>query len=126
MHEISKGGCDKYRELIFFQMYSVKFILVKKMNTRIIWTSGQDGGIGRYTLPPHTTKRRKTTNLKTKNNQTFQKIELYGSPTTTELKKKHSFRLVGGAEMASWAWRGCLVRHGVEDQGRQGGGWWTR
>ena len=30
-------------------------------------TSGQDGGVGRYTLPPHTTKRRTTTNLKNKN-----------------------------------------------------------
>ena len=58
-------------------------------------TSSQDGGIGRYTLPPRTTKRRKTTNLKTKNNQNCQKIELYGSLTTKELKKKHSSILVG-------------------------------
>ena len=28
--------------------------------------SGQDGDIGRYTLLPHTTKRKTTTNLKTK------------------------------------------------------------
>ena len=61
-------------------------------------TSGQDGGIGRYTLPLHTMKRRTTTNLRTKSNQNCQKIELYGSPTTKELKKKHSSRLVGGAE----------------------------
>ena len=54
------------------------------MNERVrgkIWTSGQDGGIGRYTVPPHTTKRRKTTNVKTKHNQNCQKIELYGSLT---------------------------------------------
>ena len=38
-------------------------------------------------MPPHTTKRRTTTHLKTKNNQNCQKIELYGSPTTKELKK---------------------------------------
>ena len=31
-------------------------------------TSSQDGGLGRYTVPPCKTKRR-TTNLKTKNNQ---------------------------------------------------------
>ena len=42
----------------------------------------------RHTVPPHTTKRRTTTNLKTKNNQNWQKIELYGSLTTKELKKK--------------------------------------
>ena len=59
-------------------------------------TSGQDGGVDRYTLPPCTTKRRTT-----KDNQTCQKIELYGSLTAKELKKKHSFRLVGGAEVDS-------------------------
>ena len=52
---------------------------------------------------PHTTKRRRTTNLKTKNNQNCQKIELDGSPTTKELKKKHSSRLAEGAEIGSWA-----------------------
>ena len=66
-------------------------------------TSGQDGGVGRYTVPPCTTKRR--TNLKTKSNQNCQKIELYGSPTTKELKKKHSSRWVGGGEMGNWAER---------------------
>ena len=58
-------------------------------------------------MPPSTTKRT-TRNLKTKNNQTFQKIKLYGSPTTNELKKKHSYRPVGRAEMGS-----CVERtHG--------------
>ena len=61
-------------------------------------------GIGRYTVPPRTTKRT-TTNLKTKNNQNCQKIEQYGSPITKELKKKHSSGLVGGAEMGSWVER---------------------
>ena len=70
-----------------------------------IRTSGQDGGIGRHTVPRHTTKNRTTKNLKRKNNQNCQKIELYASLTTRELKKKHSFRLVGGAEMGSQAER---------------------
>ena len=43
-----------------------------------------------------------TTNLKTKHNQNCQKIELYGSLTTKELKKKHSPGMVGGVEMGSW------------------------
>ena len=64
-------------------------------------TSDQVGGIGRYTLPPCTTKRRTITNLKTKNSQNYQKIELYGSLTTKELKKKNSSRLVGGTETGS-------------------------
>ena len=55
-------------------------------------------------MPPGKT-RRTPTNLKTKNNQNCQKIELYGSPTTKELKKKHSSRLVGAAETGSGAER---------------------
>ena len=47
-------------------------------------------------MPPCTTKRTTTTNLKTKNNQNSQKIKPYGSPTTKELKKKHSFGRRGG------------------------------
>ena len=65
-------------------------------------TSGEDGDIGRYTLPPHTTKRRTTTNLKTKNNQNCQKIELYGNLTTKDLRKPNSSIRVGGAESGSW------------------------
>ena len=38
--------------------------------------------------------------LKTSNTQNHQKTELYGSPTTKDLKKPHSSRQVGGAE--SW------------------------
>ena len=58
-------------------------------------------------MPPYTTKRRTTTNFKTKNNQNCQKIEPYGSPTTKELKKKHSPRPVGGVEVGSQAERTC-------------------
>ena len=47
-------------------------------------TSGQDGRIGKYTLPLYTTKRRTTTNLKTKSNQNCQKIELYENPTSKQ------------------------------------------
>ena len=41
-----------------------------------------------YALLSHTTKRRITTNLKTKNNQKCQKIKLCGTLTTKELKKQ--------------------------------------
>ena len=50
-----------------------------------------------FTVPPRTTKRRTTTNLKTKSNQNRQKIKLYGSLTTKELNKKQSSR-PGGQE----------------------------
>ena len=55
----------------------------------------------------------------------MQKIELYGSPTTKEIKKKHSSRPVGGAETGSWAER----THGKAAAGRPskvvdcGAGW---
>ena len=68
-------------------------------------------------MPPCTTKRRTTTNLKTKSNQNCQEIELYGNLTTKELKKKHSIRPVGGAEMGSQgeedSWLGSGWRTGV-------------
>ena len=48
----------------------------KNMNLE---SSGQDGGVGRNALPPSTTKRRVTTNLKTINNQKCQKIKLHGT-----------------------------------------------
>ena len=78
-------------------------------------TSSQDGGIGRHTVPPHSTKRRTTTNLNTKNNHNCQKIKLYGSLTTKELNKKHSSRLVERAEMGCWG----------REETWQGGGWQT-
>ena len=56
------------------------------------------------------------TNLKTKNNQNYQKIKLHGSLTTKESKKKHSSRLVGMGERDNW---------GGEDMW-QGSSWWTR
>ena len=40
-------------------------------------------------------------NLKTNDNLNCQKIELYGSPTTKDLKKPHSSRWVGGMETQS-------------------------
>ena len=52
------------------------------------------------------------TNLKTKNNQNCQKIKLYGSPKSEELKK-HSSRQVGRAQMGSQRGEGS----------QQGGGW---
>ena len=76
-------------------------------------------------MPPCTTKRRTTENLKTKNNQNCQKIKLYGSPTTKELKKKHSFRQGGGAEKGSREER-TRIKVVTGGQGGQGGGRWSR
>ena len=63
-------------------------------------------------------------NLKTKNNQNSQKIELHGSLTPKEIKKKHSCRLVGGAEMGSQGGEDWWQDSRWQTQG--GGGWWNR
>ena len=62
-------------------------------------------------MPPHTNKRRTTPNLKTTNNQNCQKIKLYGSPTTKELKKKHLFRRGGDRQLGQ---RGCMAKWWLE------------
>ena len=87
-------------ELWAWLLFSLKWPTFKNFRT-----SGQDGGVGRHAVPPRTTKRRTTTNLKTKSNQNWQEIKLYGSPTTKEIKKKHSSRPVGGVEPGSRAER---------------------
>ena len=72
-------------------------------------SSGQDGGIGRNPLLPHTTKRRITTNLKSINNQKCQKIKLHRTPITKELKK--------------WSTRATrTVRQAYGENWRQGSG----
>ena len=42
---------------------------VENFYNNVFETSDQDGVVGRYTVLPHTTKRKTTTNLKTKNKQ---------------------------------------------------------
>ena len=56
-------------------------------------------------MSPCTTKRRTTTNLKTKNTQNCQKIKLNGSLTMKDLKKLYSPRWVGGVERRAGAER---------------------
>ena len=56
-------------------------------------------------------------NFETKNHQNCQKIKLYGSPTTRELKKKRSSRLVGGAETGSWGGEDSYCCGGTETGG---------
>ena len=56
-------------------------------------TSSQDGGMGKHVLLPHTTIGKLQLYLKTNTTQNHQKIELYGSPTTKDLKKPQSSRI---------------------------------
>ena len=76
---------------------------IPTLRMRSCVTPGQDGDIGRHASPPHTTIRRITTNLKAKYSQNCQKIELHGSPTIKDLKKKYSSRQVGGERQGAMA-----------------------
>ena len=81
IHHIKK---DKYHMIISIDAEKV-FNKKDKDESSIksqIESSSQDGGIGRNASLPCTTKRRITTNLKTINNQNFQKIKLHVTPTT--------------------------------------------
>ena len=83
-------------------------------------TSGQDGGIGIYTLPPCTTKRWTTTfkNKQTKSTQNSQKIELYGTPTTKELKGEIFIQTGRKGGDRQPGWRVLTVRlHEARGQG---------
>ena len=73
-------------------------------------TSGQDGSIGKHASKPHTTIEKITTRHKTNIIQNRQKIKLYGSPATKDLKKPHSSRQVGGVE----TWREVEARRGED------------
>ena len=55
--------------------------------------------MGIHSASSHNQK--KNNKFKNKNNQDCQKIKLYGSSITKELKKKHSPRRVRGAETSS-------------------------
>ena len=70
-------------------------------------------------MPPCTTKRRTTTNLKTKNNQNCQKIRLYGSPTT-RVKEETFIQTSRRGGDGQWGRRRVAARLQVENQGRPG------
>ena len=98
----------------------------QKCKMREIWTSGQDGGVGRYTLPPCTTKQRTATHLKTKNNQNWQKIELVWKSNNQGVKEEPFIQTGRRGGDGQPGWRGHEARLQLEDQGRWGGGWSSR
>ena len=61
-----KGQEGKDNIILFtLSVKPIKLVITNK----IILIYSQDGGVGRHTLPPHASKRRTTTNFKTKSNQ---------------------------------------------------------
>ena len=85
-----------------------------------VWTSGQDGGIGRHTVPPRTTKRRTTTNLKTKKqselpgNRTLWKFDNQGVEEETFIQTGRRGR------DGQLGWRRLMARWRLQD-----GDWWS-
>ena len=77
-------------------------------------TSGQDGGVGRYILPPQTTKRRTKNKFKSKKTTTLPENQTVWKYETKELKKKHSSRLVGGGRERQPGQRECTARQWLE------------
>ena len=63
----------------------------------------QDGGVGRHTTPPRTTRTDGNSNVRKSN--------------TKEIKNKHSSRPVGGAEMGSQGGEDSRCRGGTKTGG---------
>ena len=109
---------------LFVKTYYCKILLLKILIKIFQQTSGQDGGIGRNTVPPRTTKRRTTTNLKKQpelpENQTAWKSDNQGVKEETIIQTSRR----GGDRQPGW--RGLAARQQLDDQGGQGGGSRTR
>ena len=94
------------------------FLCLANLKKMTFWTSSQDGGVSRHTVPPPTTKRRTKTILKNKlmeltENRTVWKSDNQG------VKENTLSRLVGGTETGS-GWRG-LMGKGMASKATAGG-----
>ena len=96
--------------LIFKCSHHWKFLLLH--SSEVSSTSSQDRCVSIHASPPCTTiKNYNQISKKKNNNWNHQKIELYGSLTTNDLKKSHSSRWEEGVE--SWSQGGeDTVWHG--------------
>ena len=77
--------------------------------------SGQDGGVGRYTLPPHTTKRR-TTNLKTKKQWELPENRTVWKSDTQGVKEETFIQTDRRGRDGQPGWKGLVARRWLEDQ----------
>ena len=79
-----------------------------------LWTSGQDGGIGKYTVPPHTTKRR-TTNLKTKKQPELPENRIVWKSDNEGVKAETFIQTGRRGRDGQLGWKGCTARWWLED-----------
>ena len=100
--------------------HKVPVNLLKKIKDTRNRASSQGGGIGRYTVPPCTTRRRTTTNLKSKKqpelpeNRTVWKSNNQGVKEETLIQNG---RRDGDEQLGQIA---CMARWWMEDLGDQG------
>ena len=104
---------------LYFNTLSASQIIWDIKNDHIFqkkttWTSGQDGGVNRHTVPPRTTKRRTTTIYKQKTTSTDRKSNPMKSDNHGD--KEETFIQTGK--------RGRDRQPEGEDS-QQGGGWQT-
>ena len=110
-----KGKLEPRGFIVPFFPWKIKETLVESIVKEDYETSSEDGGVSRHASPCTTTER--TTTKPQNNTQNCQKIKLYGSLATKDLKKSHSFGQLGEADSQRRAERrGDAVWHGVAEQ----------
>ena len=82
-------------------------------------TSNQDGDIGRYTLPPHRTKRRTTTNIKTKKQPELLENRTVWKSNNQGVKEKTLIQTSRRGRDRQLGWTGLTARWQLEDRGGQ-------
>ena len=99
MEEGTLGECSP-KQLLNFSLTTFKKYLGRLLSTLFfkVLTSCQNGDIGKQACLLAQPQQKLQLHYKTTITQNHQKIKLYRSPITKELKKSHSFRRVGGVE----------------------------
>ena len=94
-------------------MKSLDHLIHAKTRNR---TSGREGGIGRCTLSPRTTKRRTTTNLKTKKQLELPENQPLWKSNSQAVKEETFIQTGRKGGDGQLGWRGHMARWWLEDQ----------
>ena len=78
--------------------------------------SGQDGGVGRYTVPPCTTKRRTTTNLEKKISRTARISNCMEKSNNQGVKEETFIQTGRRGRDGQPGWRGLMARWWLAEQ----------
>ena len=72
--------------------------------------------MGRHTVPPHTSKRRKTTNLNTRNNHNCQKNKLYMGVGQSRVKEETFIQTGWRGRDGQSRWRGLVAKQRLAER----------